>query len=120
LGAGAHLSALRRTRAGDFGVEGAVTPDELRRRVESGAEALAAILLPPESALPRMPAAHLTGEDARRVRHGAAVAAREAGGLEDGAHVAMFEGGEGLLAVGSYDAARGLLRPRVMLAAEEK
>jgi tRNA pseudouridine55 synthase len=116
LGAGAHLSALRRTRAGDFGLGRAVTLDELRSRVEAGAE----VLLPLEAALPRMPAAHLTGEEARRERHGAAVAARGAGGLGDGAHVAMFEAGVGLLAVGSYEAARGLLRPRVMLAAEEK
>jgi tRNA pseudouridine55 synthase len=122
LGTGAHLAALRRTRAGEFPVERAATLESLQRfveeevkRVEGGAE----FLLPVEAALPRMPAAHLTAEEARRVRHGAAVGARGAEGLEDGARVAMFDEGGALLAVGSYDSERGAFRPRVMLAAEK-
>jgi tRNA pseudouridine55 synthase len=133
LGTGAHLAALRRTRAGEFPVERAVSLEALQGVVEEGrpgveeklpgevgrVEEGAKFLLPMEAALPRMPAAHLTSEEARRVRHGAAVGARGADTLEDGANVAMFEEGGALLAVGSYDAARGLLRPRVMLASEK-
>jgi hypothetical protein len=67
-----------------------------------------------------LPPAHLTTEEARRVRHGAAVSAgEEARGWEDGAAVLLLEGGGRLLAVGVYDAAAGLLRPRVMLAGEK-
>ncbi|HVF66020.1 MAG TPA: tRNA pseudouridine(55) synthase TruB [Pyrinomonadaceae bacterium] len=133
LGTGAHLAALRRTRAGEFRVERAVTLETLQEIVEKGrlvgdvgeaggvgrVEVGGEFLLPIETALPHVPAAHLTGDEARRVRHGAAVASRVADGLEDGAHVAMFDEEGVLLAVGSYDSGRGVLRPRVMLAVEK-
>ena len=127
LGTGAHLAALRRTRAGEFGVERAASLESLQRFVEerglagggSVSEGGGEFLLPIEAALPHMPAAHLTAEDARRVRHGAAVGARDAAAAEDGANVAMFDERGALLAVGTYDAERGLLRPRVMLAVEK-
>jgi tRNA pseudouridine55 synthase len=121
LGTGAHLAALRRTRAGEFRVRAAVSLEALQRLIEEGSlsEGGGDFLLPLEAALPNMPAAHLTADDARRVRHGAAVNARDAAQWNDGANVAMFEEGGALLAVGSYDAARGLLRPRVMLAVEK-
>jgi tRNA pseudouridine55 synthase len=115
LGTGAHLAALRRTRAGEFGLGRAVTLEELEGRVGGGGE----FLVPLEAALPHMPAAHLTAEEARRARHGAAVPARDAGGLEDGRHVRVLDEGGALVAVGVYDEAAGLLRPRVMLAAEK-
>jgi tRNA pseudouridine55 synthase len=115
LKTGAHLAALRRTRAGEFGLERAVPLEELPKLVEGGTE----FLVPLEAALPRLPSAHLTAEEARRVRHGAAVAARESSGWEDGAHVALLDERGALLAVGAYDAAADLLRPRVMLAVEK-
>ena len=119
LGVGAHLAALRRTRAGEFRVEDAFAPDELQKLVGAGAEA-GRFLLPPEAALPGSPSAHLTAGEAQRVRHGAAVrAGREARGWEDGHTVLLLDGGGRLLAVGVYDAAAGLLRPRVMLAGEK-
>ena len=114
LGTGAHLSALRRTRAGEFGLERAVSLEELPKLLEEGKE----FLLPLELALPQLPSAHLTAEEARRVRHGAAVAC---GGVwEDGAHVAVFDERGALVAVGAWDARASVLRPRVMLAVEEK
>jgi tRNA pseudouridine55 synthase len=115
LGVGAHLAALRRTRAGLFRVEQAVTLERVAEAVEAGA--LGEILLPAEAALPGVPEAHLTGEDARRVFNGAAVAA-PADAPErwlDGARVRLYAGGA-LVAVGVYDAARRVVRPRVMLA----
>ncbi|HEX8721070.1 MAG TPA: tRNA pseudouridine(55) synthase TruB [Pyrinomonadaceae bacterium] len=115
LGTGAHLAALRRTRAGDFGAGRALTLEGLEGLVGAGGE----FLLPLEAALPHLPAAHLTAEDARRVMHGAAVPARHAAAWEEGAHVALYGGGGALVAVAAYDASAGLLRPRVMLAAEK-
>ena len=142
LGTGAHLAALRRTRAGEFRIERSASMEALERLVEGGrpygeerlagaertfgegvgvgrAAEGAEFLLPLEAALPHMPAAHLTADEARRARHGAAVASRAADGLDDGAHVAMFDERGALLAVGSYDSEHGLLRPRVMLAVEK-
>ncbi|MDT5293167.1 MAG: tRNA pseudouridine55 synthase [Acidobacteriota bacterium] len=117
LGTGAHLSALRRTRAGEFRIEGARQPDELQKMVKSGA--CAELLIPLKAALPHMPSRHLTGEESRRVRHGAAVGVEASRAWDDGAHVLMFDDGEDLLAVGVYDAAHSLLQPRVMLAVEK-
>ena len=116
LGTGAHLAALRRTRAGAFRISDAHTLDALQTKTEAGAE----ILLPMKAALSGMPAAHLSAQEAQKVRHGAAVGAPEPPpGWPDGAHVSLFDEAGGLLAVGAYDAARALVRPRVMLAAGE-
>ena len=112
LRTGAHLAALRRTRAGEFGLERAVPLEELPGLVEEGRE----FLVPPEAALPHLPSVHLTAQEAGRVRHGAAVPAGGGRGWDDGAHVALLDERGALLAVGAYDAAASLLRPRVMLA----
>jgi tRNA pseudouridine55 synthase len=115
LGTGAHLAALRRTRAGQFGLGRAVTLEGLETLSAGGGE----FLVPLEAALPHLPAAHLTATEARRVRHGAAVPAAAPQGLEDGAHVALLDERGALVAVGRYDAASSLVRPRVMLAVEK-
>jgi tRNA pseudouridine55 synthase len=120
LATGAHLAALRRTRAGEFHVREAIVPGELQRLVEGGGGA-GEILIPVEAALPHLPAAHLTAEESRRARHGAAVRARDLPeGLSDGVHVVMFDEADALLAVGVYDEARASVQPRVMLAVENK
>jgi tRNA pseudouridine55 synthase len=117
LGAGAHLAALRRTRAGAFGLERALALEDLQRAVEAGA---GDFLIPPEAALPELPSAHLTEDEARRVTHGAAVASARFGAeWEDGARVRLHDERGRLLAVGVYEAARGHVQPRVMLAAEK-
>jgi tRNA pseudouridine55 synthase len=115
LGTGAHLAALRRTRAGEFGLGRALSLEGLQEASEAGGE----FLIPLETALPHLPSAHLTAEASGRVRHGAAVPAGAPEGWGEGAHVAMLDERGALLAVGVYDAAAGLLRPRVMLAVEK-
>ena len=114
LGTGAHLSALRRTRAGSFSLSAALSLERLNEMVEAGGGAGAA-LLPLDAALSELPAAHLTDEDARRVRHGAAVGG-PSGSWADGAPVKLYDRAGTLVAVALYDAARTQLRPRVMLA----
>jgi tRNA pseudouridine55 synthase len=119
LGAGAHLSALRRTRAGEFRIAQAATLESLAQKVEAGA--LSEILIKPEAALPQMPFVHLRGEAARLARHGAAVrvAAHEAScRWQEGEFVKMLDGAKKLFAIGVYDAGRASLQPRVMLDAE--
>ncbi len=116
LGTGAHLTALRRTRAGAFGLTGAHTLDRLHELAEAGRAAEA--LLPLNAALPELPGLHLTADTARRVRHGAAVPSG-APQWPDGAQVKLYDPAGALLAIAVYDAARAQLRPRVMLAAAE-
>ncbi|MCA1566671.1 MAG: tRNA pseudouridine(55) synthase TruB [Acidobacteria bacterium] len=116
VGVGAHLAALRRTRAGAFRIAQAVTLEELAQRVAAGGAS--ELLITPDAAVHELPFVHLTAEDARRVRHGAAVQiARELGSSwREGERVRMRDAGAGnLIAVGVYDAARGRLQPRVML-----
>lgn len=119
LGVGAHLSALRRTRAGDFSLGASVGLEKLQALADEGAAG--EILFSMGTALSRFPEVHLTVEEARRARHGAAV---EAAGalreLTDGEHVRVLDGAGELLAVGVYDAVAGVIRPRVMLAVEGK
>ncbi|MFL6229661.1 MAG: tRNA pseudouridine(55) synthase TruB [Pyrinomonadaceae bacterium] len=116
LGVGAHLSALRRTRAGAFRVGQAVGLERLSELAESDSagEALTGM----NAALAGLPSTHLTFDEARRVRHGSAVVApRDAPARWlDGAPVRLCDAGEQLLAVGVYDAGRGMVQPRVMLA----
>src|SRR6185436_8864518 len=66
LGCGGYLERLRRTRAGDFGLETAVTLDAV---LAEGPASLAR-LVPMERLLPRLPTVVLTDEAARRAAHG--------------------------------------------------
>ena len=66
LGCGAHLEALRRTRAGAFGIDTAVP---LARLLEDG-EACAAAAIPLDRLLPDIPAAHLNERGAVKAAHG--------------------------------------------------
>jgi tRNA pseudouridine55 synthase len=121
LGAGAHLAALRRTRAGAFRINEAVTLESLAERAEAGDAG--ELLIAPDATLPELPFVHLTAEDARRARHGAAVRIPPGSGSfwQEGERVRMRDAGAGtLIAVGVYDAASGTLRPRVMLDAGDE
>jgi tRNA pseudouridine55 synthase len=70
LGCGAHLSSLRRTRAGAFGLEDAHTLDAISKHA-GDAPALDELCLHPRRLLPEMPA--VTGDDFAlgRLRNGA-------------------------------------------------
>jgi len=62
LGTGAHLSALRRTRSGSFGLERAVSGDDVGEARER--------LVPLGELLPELPAVSVGGEGLKRVLHG--------------------------------------------------
>jgi tRNA pseudouridine55 synthase len=118
-GAGAHLAALRRTRAGDFLIEQAVTLERLQALAEEGRADAALVSM--KAALSRLPSAHLSEREAESARHGAPVPLAEAvAGWADGAHVSMLDGEGRLLAVGLYDESARVLRPKVGLARAEK
>lgn len=70
LGCGAHLSALRRTGAGPFRIEDAVTLSQLRDLAEGGLEQMDRLLLPLETALADRPAVSLTDNSAYYLRKG--------------------------------------------------
>lgn len=115
LNAGAHLTSLRRTRAGDLKIEHALSLEELQDRV--AANAIAGSLVSLDAALSRLAFVHLSDADADRVRHGMPVRIDEtmSSGWRNGEHVRMRGAGECLLAIGTFDAAGRTLHSKVVL-----
>jgi tRNA pseudouridine55 synthase len=114
LGCGAHLRALRRTRAGRFGLDGAVTLDSLERE----GPAAAAHLVPLATLVDDFPAVTVSDEGARRTSHGNALGPGHLVGAvavdQGSTRVRLLDAAGGLLAV----AERGpdaLLHPVVVL-----
>ena len=68
LGTLGHLSYLRRTRAGPFGLETAISLDFLEEAAKG--RALTRTVLPLETALDDIPALFVTPDQARLLRHG--------------------------------------------------
>ena len=114
LGTDAHLASLRRTRAGAFRAEDAVSLDRLQATAQAGEQTKT--LLPLDVALSGMPFVHLSQRDVGRTRHGATVHLdRVAEGWKDGDHVRMRDEQGKLIAIGIYSATSGELHPRILL-----
>jgi tRNA pseudouridine55 synthase len=103
LGVGAHLTALRRTRVGRFGVEGALTLETLEDPA-----AVSAALVSPADALAHLPATTVNEAGMRALGHGGAVPAPETVPVERPVAILSPEGA--LLAVG--ERVGDELRPR--------
>jgi len=71
-----HISALRRTRVGSFGLNEAVTLDTVEQAAEEGREALHGLLQPVETALSDLPALSISTTDAANIRQGRSVLLR--------------------------------------------
>lgn len=100
LGAGAHLTALRRTAIGSHSVEHAVSADELAQ----GPDAVREALIPTLDALGSVRRIELSADEAIHIRHGRALSCDPlARGL-----VALSMNGE-LIAIADADA--GMIRP---------
>jgi tRNA pseudouridine55 synthase len=117
LGVPAHLARLRRTRAGTFEIAHAITLEELNSSAETGDRS--SHLLSPAAALSTMPSVHLTGEEARRARHGMALQmeAETASLWAADEQVRMHDGEGDLVAIGRYDHEARVLRPRIVMPA---
>jgi len=69
-GCGAHLASLRRVRAGAFGLDVAITVDQLKAASVAGPSALEALLPHPRTLLPEMPSVTVDEQSAGRLRNG--------------------------------------------------
>ncbi len=69
-GCGAHLSALRRVRAGAFGLAQAITVEQLKAAADAGAAAWQELLPHPRTLLPEMPSVTVDEQVAGRMRNG--------------------------------------------------
>jgi tRNA pseudouridine55 synthase len=107
LGCGAHLSSLRRTRAGEFTLEEAHTMADL----ESNAESPEELFIHPRRVLSKIPAVTATGETVSYIRNGRAVNLPE---MSDAPFVKVYMSQRQLLAV-CQRIAGTLFRPKVVL-----
>jgi len=111
LGTGAHLAELRRTRAGKFRLENAVTLEELE---ELAAEnRLAEVLISMNAAVSHLAEIKLTAEETAKIKNGMKLK-YVSGELKDGEILRLTEG-ENLLAIGFYKAAEKVVQPRLVL-----
>lgn len=109
LGPSAHLSELRRLRAGNFGIERAVTLEEL----EASADPYAG-LIPMSEAVGHLPAMTLNKDRKAKTLSGLSTA-YTAGDLDEGQAVRMIDEAGELLAIGFYDSAEQAVLPKVVL-----
>ncbi|MGE5113985.1 MAG: tRNA pseudouridine(55) synthase TruB [Acidobacteriaceae bacterium] len=94
LGLGAHLTVLRRTRAGEFSIDDSHTLEELEAMGESRMEAL----IHPRRLIPEMPSVTVTDEIAGYIRNGRAVNLSD---LSNARMVKVFQGQTELIAIAS-------------------
>ncbi|MCL4508317.1 MAG: tRNA pseudouridine(55) synthase TruB, partial [Chloroflexi bacterium] len=111
LGCFAHMSALRRTRAGPFLLNDALTLDEAVARGSTGT--LPELLRPLHAGIPDIPQHVLEHDVVQRVRHGQRVAISAADGL-----TALLTLDGTLVAVGTVT--HGVFQPKRVLAQGEE
>ena len=115
LGMGAHVTALRRTRAGQSKIGDAITLDRLNEVVRSAG--IQDVLISPDAALSFLPALQLDADDARRVGQGIDLQLIEDDSRQwPNAQRVRLRDSEGeLIAVGIYDAERMTIHPQVVI-----
>lgn len=113
LGVGAHLAELRRTRVGEFSVDGALTLEHLKMHYAE--ESLGAVLYTPDDALRHLPFVDLNAEQLRRVLNGIDVQVSHAG-WSDGERVRLRDEHGKLIAIADYNSAAKSLHPSVVIA----
>ncbi|HKO35844.1 MAG TPA: tRNA pseudouridine(55) synthase TruB [Pyrinomonadaceae bacterium] len=115
LGLGAHLAELRRTRAGRFTIENALTLEEMVERSGSLAQAL----ISPGDTLSHLPLIELDEEQARRTVHGIdlLLADDETQSWVQGDSIRLTRRGE-LIAIGTFDVNSNTLHPAVVIKTE--
>ena len=117
LGTGAHLSALRRTAVGRFDLSSATTLDDLQSAGEGGL--LRRFLIEMAEVPAHLPRVDLDAREADDVLHGRAVHVSAARGelfSEGRKDVRLCDESGRLVAMGEYDEAGGIIKPRVVLA----
>ncbi len=113
LGIGAHVAELRRTRAGQFQIEDAITLEQLHGQVQTGT--LEELLVSPDLALSFLPALDFDAVAAQRIALGIDQSVADSVAWPNGQPVRM-RGAEGeLMAVGIYDREKNSVHPQVVI-----
>jgi tRNA pseudouridine55 synthase len=116
LSVGAHVATLRRTRAGQFKIENAITLDRLNDVAQSGS--VEQVLISPDAALAHLALVNLNAQDVSLVCHGVdlQIEASLADGWSARQPVRLRNTDGQLIAVGIYDENRHTIHPSVVIA----
>lgn len=109
LGLGAHLTALRRTRAGHCALSRAITLEQLAALAEDGQ--IETTLIAPVDAL-ALPELRLSEEECKAVRHGRSLRRGDAWPAPGRAQ--LCDSTRQLVAIAEFDATRQLWQPRLV------
>ena len=110
LGTFAHLVELRRTSAGAFDIEQAITLEALAEMKERGG--LGRVLLPLPTAVPHLAEIILSPEDTLQTLNGKQIAVRER--FKDGQQVKLLDARRQMVAIATYDPATKKLQPSIV------
>lgn len=110
LGTGAHLAELRRTRAGKFSIEQAVTLE----RLEEIAEQAESVLISMNRAVAHLAEIRLSAEEIDKIKNGVKLE-RDLAGTGNETALRLTDDRENLLAIGFYRAAEKTVQPKLVL-----
>ena len=109
IGVGAHLTGLRRTRAGRFSLDDAVTLDQLEN-----ADDPANCLMPMELAVEHLQSITLAADRVEKTRNGLSTRIAD-GDFANNMPIRMIDETGGLVAVGTFDRTENAVIPKVVL-----
>lgn len=109
IGVGAHLTELRRTRAGKFTIEETIQLRELKQMTEPSNA-----LLPVEQAVAHLPVFILGDERVEKTRNGLSTRTFDTT-FSDGEFVRLTSETGELMAIGAYNEAENTVEPKVVL-----
>ncbi len=109
IGTGAHLSELRRTAAGEFGIDLSITLEELEMLEDPTTP-----LIPMNKAVSHMGEFVLPEDRVDKTRNGLLTRTPTLN-LHDGEPIRMIEEGGELIAIGFFNAAEKFIQPKVVL-----
>ena len=112
LKTGAHLAALRRTRAGQFDLAPAVTLEKLEEIVAENN--LDKVLISMSGALAHLPEINLGADEIKKVRNGMKLKSA-AGEFDDNQAIRLTDENGNLIAVGFYGATQNFVQPKIVL-----
>ena len=113
LGVGAHVAALRRTKAGEFDLKRAITLEQLEASMRQSG--LGELLVTPDVALEFLPYVSLDSIEMQRTQQGLPLKLGSKGqrGFDDAGWVRMRDEAGTLVAVGTYDLEADAVEERV-------
>jgi tRNA pseudouridine55 synthase len=112
LEVGAHLSALRRTCAGQFDLSKAVTIEELEEIVSK--DKLGEVMISMNDALAHLPKVVLNEVEIKNAQNGKKLKFEDTE-IKDNQAVRMIDEAENLIAVGFYDKQQKSVQPRIVM-----